>query len=87
MTGIDTISETDLGAQCIVVSIEAKKISVREWTCFTDNGRESTGLCVLEWAKHVENLGAGEILLTSVDYDVLYPTSIHELEKQPLFYH
>ena len=79
------------GAQCIVVSIEAKKISVREWTCFTDNGRESTGLCVLEWAKHVENLGAGEILLTSVDYegtgfgyDIELTRSVSELVSIPV---
>lgn len=57
------------GAQCIVVSIEAKKIGSFKYECFTDNGRERTGVDVLEWAKRVQDLGAGEILLTSVDFE------------------
>lgn len=55
------------GSQCIVSSIEAKKISQNKYECFTDNGRERTGVDVFEWSKKVEELGAGEILLTSVD--------------------
>ena len=55
------------GSQCIVVSIEAKKRGSSEWECFTDNGRESTGIDVLKWAKQIYNLGGGEILLTSID--------------------
>ena len=55
------------GSQCIVVSIEAKKIGAGKWEAYTDNGREKTGLDVIEWIKKIEDLGAGEILLTSID--------------------
>ncbi|HIK01790.1 TPA: imidazole glycerol phosphate synthase subunit HisF [archaeon] len=55
------------GSQCIVASIEARNIGDGKWEALTDNGRETTGLDVIEWAKKVEELGAGEILLTSVD--------------------
>lgn len=54
------------GSQCIVLSIEAKTRQNR-WEVFTDNGREPTGLDVIAWAQQAESLGAGEILLTSVD--------------------
>jgi imidazole glycerol-phosphate synthase subunit HisF len=57
------------GSQCIVSSIEAKKIDENKWEVYIDNGREPTGLNVLEWAKEVEKLGAGELLLTSIDKD------------------
>ncbi len=57
------------GSQCIVVSIQAKMITKDKWEAFYLNGRESSGLDVINWAKKVEKLGAGEILLTSVDYD------------------
>ena len=57
------------GSQCMVLSIEAKKISEGKWEAFTDNGREHTGLDVLEWVKKGVCLGAGEILLTSVDQE------------------
>ena len=55
------------GSQCMVLSIEAKSISAGRWEAYTDNGRERTGLDVVEWAKRGVELGAGEILLTSVD--------------------
>jgi imidazole glycerol-phosphate synthase subunit HisF len=55
------------GSQSIVVSIEAKKIGENDWEVFTESGREKTGLKVLEWVKKIVALGAGEILLTSVD--------------------
>lgn len=55
------------GSQCVVVSIEAKQKPGGGWECFTDNGREHTGRDVVEWAKQAVSLGAGEILLTSVD--------------------
>lgn len=57
------------GSQCMVLSIEAKKIGEGKWEAFTDNGREHTGLDVLEWVKKGVSLGAGEILLTSVDQE------------------
>lgn len=55
------------GSQCIVVSVEAKRIAENKYECFTDNGRERTGVDVMYWCRRVEELGAGEILLTSVD--------------------
>lgn len=55
------------GSQCMVLSIEAKSVSPERWEVFTDNGRESTGIDVVDWAKQAAALGAGEILLTSVD--------------------
>lgn len=55
------------GSQCMVLSIEAKRSSDGHWEAYTDNGREHTGLDVVEWAKRAVGLGAGEILLTSVD--------------------
>jgi imidazole glycerol-phosphate synthase subunit HisF len=55
------------GSQSIVVSIEAKKIANNKWEVYTENGREKTGIDVLDWARKVDDLGAGEILLTSID--------------------
>jgi imidazole glycerol-phosphate synthase subunit HisF len=55
------------GAQCIVGSIEAKKIGPEKWEAYIDNGRERTGLDAIEWAKKLVELGAGELLITSVD--------------------
>lgn len=61
------------GSQCIVVAIDAKKVSSPEqaprWEVFTHGGRQSTGMDAIEWAKKVQLLGAGEILLTSMDRD------------------
>ena len=55
------------GNQCMVLSIEAKKKTSSSWEVYTECGRESTGIEVTEWAKQAESLGAGEILLTSID--------------------
>jgi cyclase len=55
------------GSQCTVLSIQAKKLGKCKWEVYTDNGRERTGIDVLEWAIQGTELGAGEILLTSVD--------------------
>ena len=57
------------GSQCIVVAIDAKKISEEKWEVFTHGGRNKTGIDVIEFAKKVEKNGAGEILLTSMDKD------------------
>lgn len=57
------------GAQCMVLSIEAKRVAVGQWECYVDNGREKTGMDVVEWARMGRSLGAGEILLTSVDQE------------------
>jgi cyclase len=57
------------GSQAMVLSIEAKKVEGSHWEVYTDNGRERTGLDVVDWAKLCVLNGAGEILLTSVDYE------------------
>ena len=57
------------GSQCIVVAIDAKQVAPNRWEVFTHGGRNATGLDVVEWAKKMQNLGAGEILLTSMDRD------------------
>jgi imidazole glycerol-phosphate synthase subunit HisF len=55
------------GSQCMVLSIEAIKVGDKKWEAYYDNGREKTGIDVVEWAKKGYDLGAGEILLTSID--------------------
>ncbi len=61
------------GSQCIVVAIDAKKVSKEgetdKWEIFTHGGRKPTGLDAVEWAQKMVELGAGEILLTSMDQD------------------
>jgi imidazole glycerol-phosphate synthase subunit HisF len=62
-----TQSSKIFGSQCIVCSIEAKFIKNGIWEVYTDNGREPSGKEVVQWAKYAEKLGAGEIMLTSID--------------------
>ncbi len=57
------------GSQCIVVSIDAKKTGEEEWRVFTHGGRKEAGLDAVEWAKEAVELGAGEIVLNSIDAD------------------
>ncbi|WP_308911073.1 imidazole glycerol phosphate synthase subunit HisF [Pseudokordiimonas caeni] len=57
------------GAQCIVVAVDAKKVGHDKWEVFTHGGRTATGLDAVEYAKEAARLGAGEILLTSMDRD------------------
>ena len=57
------------GSQCIVVAIDAKQVAPGRWEIFTHGGRKATGLEAISWAKKMETLGAGEILLTSMDRD------------------
>lgn len=61
------------GSQCIVVAIDAKKVSLEgdtdKWEIFTHGGRKETGIDAIEWAQHMEELGAGELLVTSMDRD------------------
>jgi imidazole glycerol-phosphate synthase subunit HisF len=57
------------GAQCIVVAIDAKQTGPATWEIFTHGGRKPTGIDAVEWAKRMVSLGAGEILLTSMDKD------------------
>jgi len=58
-----------VGNQCIVAAIDAKQKAPGQWEVFTHGGRKGTGLDAVEWARKLENLGAGEILLTSMDRD------------------
>ncbi len=62
-------ASSKVGSQCIVVAIDAKQIAPGKWAVFTHGGRNNTGLDAIEWARRVESLGAGEILLTSMDRD------------------
>lgn len=57
------------GSQCIVVSIDAKKSALDKWGVFSHGGRKDTGLDAVEWAKRAVSLGAGEIVLNSIDAD------------------
>jgi cyclase len=67
----DLVAEASgkVGNQCIVVAIDAKSVGDGQWEVFTHGGRNRTGIDVVEWAKRVQALGAGEILLTSMDRD------------------
>jgi len=58
-----------LGSQCIVIAIDAKKVAPKTWRVFSHAGKKDTGLEVLSWVKQVQDFGAGEILLTSMDRD------------------
>lgn len=65
---ISEIART-FGSQCMVVSIQAKRKPGGGWEAYTDLGREHSGYDVLDWARRAQDLGAGEILLTSVDHE------------------
>ncbi|MCZ8157117.1 MAG: imidazole glycerol phosphate synthase cyclase subunit [Leptospira sp.] len=80
-----------LGSQCMVLSIEAKQIAPNKWEAYTNNGREKTGLDVVEWVKKAVHLGAGEILLTSIDnegtrkgFDVNLVKAVTEVVSVPV---
>ena len=57
------------GSQCIVVSIDARKVAPDKWEVFSHGGRKATGLDAIEWARRAVALGAGEIVLNSIDAD------------------
>jgi cyclase len=59
----------EFGSQCVVISIDAKRVSENQWEVMTCSGTRHTGIDPVSWAQQVEALGAGEILLTSVDRD------------------
>ena len=80
-----------LGTQCIVLSIEAKKREDGSWEVLIENGREKTGIDVIDWVQEAEKLGIGEILITSVDnegtkkgYDIDLINNISKVVKVPL---
>ncbi|MDD4984750.1 MAG: imidazole glycerol phosphate synthase subunit HisF [Dehalococcoidales bacterium] len=65
-------SADKFGSQCIVVAIDAKRVAGSKpvkWEVYTHSGRESTGINALDWARHAVMLGAGELMLTSIDAD------------------
>jgi imidazole glycerol-phosphate synthase subunit HisF len=62
-------SANKFGSQCIVVAVDAKQTAPNTWQVYTHGGRNATGLDVLAWARQLEQLGAGEILLTSMNKD------------------
>ncbi|NPV59023.1 MAG: imidazole glycerol phosphate synthase subunit HisF [Actinobacteria bacterium] len=64
-----SISSRRFGAQCVVVAIDAKRRPEGGWEVYVNGGRTPTGLDAVEWARKAEALGAGEILLTSMDRD------------------
>lgn len=57
------------GSQCVVVSIDGKKVAPDRWEVFSHGGRQATGMEVIEWARRAVSLGAGEIVLNSIDAD------------------
>ena len=65
---VRTCSER-FGAQCIVVAVDAKAVGEGKWEVYTHGGRKPTGMDAVEWAKRAVELGAGELLLTSMDTD------------------
>ena len=67
----DLVAEASakVGNQCIVVAIDAKQVAPGQWEVFTHGGRNRTGIDAVAWARRVQELGAGEILLTSMDRD------------------
>ncbi len=67
--GLITRAADAFGSQCVVVAIDAKRNSTGGWTVYTHGGRNPTSLDAVEWAVKAEQLGAGEILLTSMDAD------------------
>ena len=67
--GLITELAEAFGSQCVVASIQARNRGNESWEAMKEAGRERTGRDVTEWIKYVEELGAGEILLTSVDQD------------------
>ena len=83
----------EFGSQCMVLSVEAKQNGNDYWEAYTDNGREKTGLSVIDWIKKGIEHGAGEILITSIDMegtrkgsDLKLLNKLSPLIKVPLIY-
>jgi len=80
------------GSQCVVISIEAKRnVEKNMWEVYTDNGREKTGINVMDWVQKVEKMGAGELLITSIDqegtkkgFDLMLYKNINEITSLPV---
>jgi len=89
----DLISEGAklFGSQCIVLAVDAKRVGDNKWEVYVNGGRTPTGLDVLEWVKRAVDLGAGEILLTSMDcdgtkagYDIPLTRAVSEAVQVPV---
>lgn len=79
------------GVQCMVLGVEAKRRGFGQWEAFYDNGREPSGIDVIDWVKQAEDLGVGEILLTSVDnegtrkgFDIELVKRVNEIVSIPV---
>ncbi|MBP2626708.1 MAG: Imidazole glycerol phosphate synthase subunit hisF [Firmicutes bacterium] len=79
------------GSQCIVLAVDARRSGIDKWEVYINGGRTPTGLDVLEWVKQATNLGAGEILLTSMDsdgvkdgYDISLTRAVSEAVNVPV---
>lgn len=84
-------ASTRFGSQCIVVAIDAKRRAPSSWEVYVRGGRDATGIDAVQWAKKAQSLGAGEILLTSMDsdgtkdgYDVELTRAISEAVNIPV---
>lgn len=84
-------SAKEFGSQCIVVAIDAKQVAPGKWEVYTHGGRTPTGIDAVQWAREVEERGAGEILLTSMDrdgtqigYDIPLTRAVAEAVKIPV---
>ena len=79
------------GSQCIVLAVDAKRVAENKWEVYVNGGRTPTGLDVLAWVKRAVSLGAGEILLTSMDcdgtkngYDIPLTRAVSEAVQVPV---
>lgn len=72
----------EFGSQCVVLSLDAKKVGPNRWNVFINGGRTDTEVSAIEWAKKAIKLGAGEILLTSIDTDGMKQGFNVELTKK-----
>ncbi len=89
--GVIARAAEKFGRQCVVVAIDAKRVAPGRWTVYLNGGRVDTGKDALKWAREAEALGAGEILLTSMDcdgtkngYDLELTRSVSEVVSIPV---
>ncbi|MDI6630978.1 MAG: imidazole glycerol phosphate synthase subunit HisF [Thermoanaerobacteraceae bacterium] len=89
--GLIAAAASRFGTQCIVVAIDARRVGKGRWEVYIHGGRTPTGIDALDWARKVEELGAGEIMLTSMDrdgtkdgYDVELTRAVAETVRIPV---
>jgi cyclase len=87
---ISEVSDS-FGNQCVVLSVEAKKVADNKWEAYYDNGREKSGIDVMDWVEKAQQFGIGEIIVTSIDqegtqkgFDIELIKSICEISKVPV---